>query len=150
MILTKKFIVTEASGRGREHANLESMPKSTQRVANKKVGPPPSEERAAIPIGITSQRESGVLSGSGVLNARPGSSASSGLLSHMVPPWNADIAHEYIIKVADLLLEFSLSDTTVKSYMCSQSMLSRIFHMFNKIEPAILLKVQCTAIANFV
>ncbi|KAK1390262.1 MAP3K epsilon protein kinase 1 [Heracleum sosnowskyi] len=133
----------EASGRGREHANLESMPKSTQRLANK-VGPTPTNEGAAFSIGITSQRESGVLSGSGVLNARPGSSASSGLLSHMVPPWNADIAREYIEKVADLLLEFSLSDTTVKSYMCSQSMLSRIFQMFNKIEPAILLKlVKC-------
>ncbi|KAL1807525.1 hypothetical protein ACET3Z_024515 [Daucus carota] len=131
----------EASGRGREHAKLDSMPKSTQRVSNKKVGLPPSNEGAASTTGMASQRESGVLSGSGVLNARPGSSTSSGLLYHMIPPWNADLALEYIEKVADLLLEFSLSDTTVKSYMCSQSMLSRIFQLFNKIKPAILLKL---------
>lgn len=144
IILRGIHYVTEASGRGREHAKLDSMPKSTQRVSNKKVGLPPSNEGAASTTGMASQRESGVLSGSGVLNARPGSSTSSGLLYHMIPPWNADLALEYIEKVADLLLEFSLSDTTVKSYMCSQSMLSRIFQLFNKIKPAILLKVQCT------
>ncbi|KAL8134284.1 hypothetical protein AgCh_009357 [Apium graveolens] len=69
-----------------------------------------------------------------------GSATSSGLLSHMIPPWNADVALEYQEKVADLVLEFAGSDTTVKSYMCSQSLLSRLFQMFNKIDPAILLK----------
>ncbi|CAI9275313.1 unnamed protein product [Lactuca saligna] len=43
--------------------------------------------------------------------------------------------------VADLLLEFAGADSTVKSYMCSQSLLSRLFQMFNKIEPPILLKL---------
>lgn len=92
--------------------------------------------------GLVSQTASGVLSGSGVLNARPGSAASSGLLSHMVSPWNADVAREYLAKVADLLLEFAGADARVKSYMCSQSLLSRLFQMFNKIEAPILLKVQ--------
>jgi hypothetical protein len=54
---------------------------------------------------------------------------------------NAEVAREYLEKVADLLLEFSQADTTVKSYMCSQSLLSRLFQMFNRIEPPILLKV---------
>ncbi|RVW45490.1 MAP3K epsilon protein kinase 1 [Vitis vinifera] len=75
------------------------------------------------------------------LNARPGSATSSGLLSHMVSSLNADVAKEYLEKVADLLLEFAQADTTVKSYMCSQSLLSRLFQMFNRIEPPILLKI---------
>lgn len=126
----------EVSGRGRENANLESMPRNSHKVVNKKVG-----EGTASASGIASQTASGVLSGSGVLNARPGSATSSGLLSNMVSHWNIDIAREYLEKVADLLLEFARADTTVKSYMCSQSMLSRLFQMFNKIEPAILLKL---------
>lgn len=100
-----------------------------------------SNEGGASTSGIASQTASGVLSGSGVLNARPGSATSSGLLSHMVSPWNADVAREYLEKVADLLLEFAGADSTVKSYMCIQSLLSRLFQMFNKIEPPILLKV---------
>ncbi|KAL1803617.1 hypothetical protein ACET3Z_032264 [Daucus carota] len=132
----------EVTGRGRENANLESMAKSPLKITNKKVGPPSfNEGTTASTSGLASQTASGVLSGSGVLNARPGSATSSGLLSHMIPPWNADVAREYLEKVADLLLEFSGSDTTVKSYMCSQSLLSRLFQMFNKIEPAILLKL---------
>lgn len=119
------------------------MPQSPLKFANKKVGPTPfNNEGTASTSGIASQTASGVLSGSGVLNARAGSATSSGLLSHMVPPWNADTAQEYLEKVADLLLEFAGSDTIVKSYMCSQSLLSRLFQMFNKTEPAILLKVQ--------
>ncbi|KAG2318339.1 hypothetical protein Bca52824_011552 [Brassica carinata] len=84
---------------------------------------------------------SGVLSGSGVLNARLGSDTSSGLLSHMVTTLSAEVASQYLEKVADLLLEFARADTTVKSYMCSQSLLSRLFQMFNRVEPPILLKV---------
>ncbi|KAF3957686.1 hypothetical protein CMV_017326 [Castanea mollissima] len=76
-----------------------------------------------------------------VLNARPGSATSSGLLSHMVSTLNADVAREYLEKVADLLLEFAQADTVVKSYMCSQSLLSRLFQMFNRVEPPILLKI---------
>lgn len=131
----------EVSGRGRENANVDSMPRISQKLVYKKVGPPASSEGAASTSGIASQTASGVLSGSGVLNARPGSATSSGLLSHMVSPWNADVAREYLEKVADLLLEFAGADTTVKSYMCSQSLLSRLFQMFNKIEPPILLKL---------
>lgn len=98
--------------------------------------------------GIASQTASGVLSGSGVLNARPGSATSSGILSHMVSTMNADVAREYLEKVADLLLEFAKADTTVKSYMCSQSLLSRLFQMFNRIEPPILLKALMKSSVN--
>uniref|UniRef100_A0A6N2M882 Uncharacterized protein n=1 Tax=Salix viminalis TaxID=40686 RepID=A0A6N2M882_SALVM len=51
------------------------------------------------------------------------------------------VAREYLEKVADLLLEFSQADTSVKSYMCSQSLLNRLFQMFNRIELPILLKI---------
>ncbi|CAK9140751.1 unnamed protein product [Ilex paraguariensis] len=131
----------EVSGRGRENPKLDSMPRTSQKIVNKKLGQLASNEGAASTSGIASQTASGVLSGSGVLNARPGSATSSGLLSHMVSPWNADVAREYLEKVADLLLEFAAAETTVKSYMCSQSLLSRLFQMFNKIEPPILLKL---------
>lgn len=118
------------------------MPKTPHKVViNKKAGVVGSNEGGASTSGIASQTASGVLSGSGVLNARPGSATSSGLLSHMVSPWNADVAREYLEKVTDLLLEFAGADSTVKSYMCSQSLLSRLFQMFNKIEPPILLKL---------
>ncbi|KAI3698359.1 hypothetical protein L2E82_41850 [Cichorium intybus] len=131
----------EASSRGRENANNEAMPKTPHKLVNKKTSVVGSNEGGASTSGIASQTASGVLSGSGVLNARPGSATSSGLLSHMVSPWNADVAREYLEKVADLLLEFAGADSTVKSYMCSQSLLSRLFQMFNKIEPPILLKL---------
>lgn len=105
------------------------------------MGPTSSNEGAASTSGIASQTASGVLSGSGVLNARPGSATSSGLLSHMVSTLNADVARDYLEKVADLLLQFAQADTTVKFYMCSQSLLNRLFQMFNRVEPPILLKV---------
>ncbi|KAI7724697.1 hypothetical protein M8C21_004574 [Ambrosia artemisiifolia] len=131
----------EASSRGRENANAEAVvTKTPHKFANKKMGVVASNDVGASTSGIASQTASAVLSGSGVLNARPGSATSSGLLSHMVSPWNADVAREYLEKVADLLLEFAAADSTVKSYMCSQSLLSRLFQMFNKIEPPILLK----------
>ncbi|KAG9146201.1 hypothetical protein Leryth_007903 [Lithospermum erythrorhizon] len=131
----------EVSGRGREHFNLEPSSRNTYKSASKKVGLVRSNNGTASSSGLASQTASSVLSGSGVLNATAGSATSSGLLSHMVSPWNADIAREYLEKVADLLLEFAAADTTVKSYMCSQSLLSRLFQMFNKIEPPILLKL---------
>ncbi|XP_024042488.1 MAP3K epsilon protein kinase 1 isoform X2 [Citrus clementina] len=131
----------EVSGRGRENGNLDSTPKLSHKTATKKMGTLSSNEGAASMSGIVSQTASGVLSGSGVLNARPGSATSSGLLSHMVSTLNADVAREYLEKVADLLFEFAQADTTVKSYMCSQSLLSRLFQMFNRIEPPILLKI---------
>lgn len=134
---------TEASARGRESGPSDSTPKAT-----KKIGPPASgssntTEATVLASGLVSQTASGILSGSGVLNARPGSTTSSGLLSHMVSTLNADVAREYLQKVAELLLEFSRADTTVKSYMCSQGLLCRLFQMLNKIEPPILLKVCC-------
>ncbi|KAH6831363.1 mitogen-activated protein kinase kinase kinase 7 [Perilla frutescens var. hirtella] len=131
----------EVSGRGRENSNVDSLPRSSPKAANKKLAPLTSNGGTVAASGLASQRASGVLSGSGVLNARPGSATSSGLLSHMVSPWNVDVAREYLEKVADLLLEFAAADTAVKSYMCSQSLLSRLFQMFNKIEPPILLKL---------
>ncbi|XP_073306781.1 MAP3K epsilon protein kinase 1-like isoform X1 [Primulina huaijiensis] len=131
----------EVSGRGRENSNADSLPRSSPKAANKKLGSLSSNVGNATTLGLASHAASGVLSGSGVLNARPGSATSSGLLSHMVSPWNVDVAREYLEKVADLLLEFATADTAVKSYMCSQSLLSRLFQMFNKIEPPILLKL---------
>ncbi|KEH30575.1 MAP kinase kinase kinase [Medicago truncatula] len=131
----------DVSQRGRENGNLDSSARVSQRVAPKKLGTFGSSEGAASTSGIVSQTASGVLSGSGVLNARPGSATSSGLLSHMVSSLNAEVAKEYLEKVADLLLEFAQADTTVKSYMCSQSLLSRLFQMFNRVEPPILLKI---------
>ena len=131
---------SEVSRLGRENGNLDSAPRISNKTVNKKT-PLASNEGVASTSGIASQTASGVLSGSGVLNARPGSATSSGLLSHMVSSLNADVAKEYLEKVADLLLEFAQADTAVKSYMCSQSLLSRLFQMFNRIEPPILLKV---------
>ncbi|XP_050230992.1 MAP3K epsilon protein kinase 1-like isoform X2 [Mercurialis annua] len=131
----------EVTGRGRENGNLDSTPRVSHKTVNKKVGAVGSNDGAASTSGIASQTTSGVLSGSGVLNARAGSATSSGLLSHMVSTMNAEVARDYLEKVADLLLEFSQADTTVKSYMCSQSLLSRLFQMFNRIEPPILLKI---------
>ncbi|KAL6579374.1 MAP3K epsilon protein kinase 1 [Orobanche minor] len=131
----------EVSGRGRENSNVDLLPKSSPKAANKKLGHLTANGGIVATSGLASQRASDVLSGSGVLNARPGSATSSGLLSHMVSPWNVDAAREYLEKVADLLLEFAAADTAVKSYMCSQSLLSRLFQMFNKIELPILLKL---------
>ncbi|XP_010534878.1 PREDICTED: MAP3K epsilon protein kinase 1-like isoform X2 [Tarenaya hassleriana] len=128
----------EVSGRGRENGNLDTVAKYSSKTVTKKVA---ATEGTASTSGILSQTASGVLSGSGVLNARPGSATSSGLLGHMVSTLNADIAREYLEKVADLLLEFARADTTVKTYLCSQSLLSRLLQMFNCLEPPILLKL---------
>ncbi|KNA04803.1 hypothetical protein SOVF_196330 [Spinacia oleracea] len=130
----------EVSGRGRENGNSET-PRISNKTAVKKLISVASNDGAASTSGLASQTASGVLSGSGVLNARPGSATSSGLLSHMVSAMNADVSREYLEKVAELLLEFAQADTTVKSYMCSQSLLTRLFHMFNRVEPHILLKL---------
>jgi hypothetical protein len=91
--------------------------------------------------GVASQTASGVLSASGFPSVRPGSTTSSGLLLHMQSALNPDEAREYVIKVADLLLEFSCADTIVKSHMCSLSLLIRLFQMLNKLEAPILVKV---------
>ncbi|KAL4327355.1 hypothetical protein HN51_034574 [Arachis hypogaea] len=131
----------DVSQRGKENGNLDFGTRLSHKVAPKKLGTLGASEGAASTSGIVSQTASGVLSGSGVLNARPGSATSSGLLSHMVSSLNADVAREYLEKVADLLLEFAQADTTVKSYMCSHSLLSRLFQMFNRVEPPILLKI---------
>lgn len=130
----------EVTGHRRENVNVDSTPKASHKTVNKKTGPPGSEG-ATSTSGIASQTTSGVLSGSGVLNARPGSAASSGLLSHVVSTLNADVARDYLEKVADLLLEFAQADTTVKSHMSSQGLLLRLFQMFNRIERPILLKI---------
>ncbi|XP_031500830.1 MAP3K epsilon protein kinase 1-like [Nymphaea colorata] len=132
---------TEASARGRENGPPDSTPKATRKVGPLASGSSNTTEATVLASGLVSQTASGILSGSGVLNARPGSTTSSGLLSHMVSTLNADVAREYLQKVAELLFEFSRADTTVKSYMCSQGLLCRLFQMLNKIEPPILLKV---------
>ncbi|KAI4385817.1 hypothetical protein MLD38_003810 [Melastoma candidum] len=130
----------DVTGHGRENLNLDSTPRASSKAINKKAGPYVSEG-ALSASGIVSQTTSGVLSGSGILNARPGSAASSGLLLHMASTLSADVAREYLEKVADLLLEFAQADTTVKSHMCSQGLLIRLFQMFNRIERPILLKL---------
>ncbi|XP_042491154.1 MAP3K epsilon protein kinase 1-like isoform X2 [Macadamia integrifolia] len=124
-----------------ENGNLDCAPRMSHKAVNKKVGLATFNDGAASASGIASWTTSGVLSGSGVLNARPGSTSSSGLLSRMVSTMNTDVAQEYLEKVADLLLKFSQADTIVKSYMCSQSLLSRLFHMFDRIDSPILLKL---------
>ncbi|XP_031372332.1 MAP3K epsilon protein kinase 1-like isoform X2 [Punica granatum] len=137
-LLMAEFAV---SNHGRENGNLDSMPRTSQRTTVHKKAGQQASDGVASTSGIASQTTSGVLSGSGVLNARPGSAASSGLLLHMVSTLNADVAREYLEKVADLLLEFAQADTTVKSHMCSQGLLIRLFQMFNRIERPILLKI---------
>lgn len=132
----------EVSRHGREIGSLDSNTKLTRKSSKKITAPVLSSttsNEGASTSGVASQTASGVLSGSGVLNARPGSTTSSGLLSQIV--FSADVAREYLEKVADLLLEFAQADSTVKSYMCSQSLLGRLFQMFNRIEPPILLKI---------
>ncbi|VAH37474.1 unnamed protein product [Triticum turgidum subsp. durum] len=130
----------EVSRQGRENGNLDSNTKASNRIPSMKYGPTASNEGTST-SGAASQTASGVLSGSGVLNARmPGSTTSSGLLAQMVS-MSADVAREYLEKVADLLLEFAQADTVVKSLMSSQSLLARLFQMFNKIESPILLKI---------
>ncbi|KAH7658149.1 Non-specific serine/threonine protein kinase protein [Dioscorea alata] len=134
----------EVSKHGRENGTLDANMRYPNRTSTKKVLPShagSANTNEGATSGVASQTASGVLSGSGVLNARPGSTTSSGLLSQMVSSLNADVAREYLEKVADLLLEFAQADTIVKSYMCSQSLLSRLFQMFNKIESPILLKI---------
>lgn len=78
------------------------------------------------------------------------SPTSPGLFSHMDSPGHADLSRKCIEMGAGLFLLFSESDTTVKSYMCSQSILSRVFQMFNKLEPVVLLKVPNTFMASSV
>lgn len=134
-------IISEVSGEGREASNMDLLPRTLSKASSKKLGHSMSNAAIAATTGL-SRSASGMMSGSGVFNARCGSASSSGLLSHMVSPWNVDIGQEYLEKVAELLLEFAAADSEVKSYMCSQGLLSRFFQMFNKIEPPILLKVQ--------
>ncbi|KAK8456465.1 hypothetical protein SEVIR_3G026100v4 [Setaria viridis] len=132
----------EVSRHGRENGHIESSAKDSNRVQSMKYAPSAGvSNEGASTSGAASQTASGVLSGSGVLNLRPGSTTSSGPLAQMFSSMSADVAREYLEKVADLLLEFAQADTVVKSLMASQSLLARIFQMFNKIEPPILLKI---------
>lgn len=134
----------EVSRHGRENGHIDSIVKDSNRVQSIKYAHSTGvSNEGASTSGAASQTASGVLSGSGVLNLRPpGSTTSSGPLAQMFSSMSADVAREYLEKVADLLLEFAQADTVVKSLMASQSLLARIFQMFNKIEPPILLKVK--------
>ncbi|TVU16437.1 hypothetical protein EJB05_40000 [Eragrostis curvula] len=134
----------EVSRQGRENGHLDSSIKASNRVQSTKYAPSggaTASNEGASTSGAASQTASGVLSGSGVLNLRPGSTTSSGPLAQMFSSMSADVAREYLEKVADLLLEFAQADTVVKSLMSTQSLLARLFQMFNKIEPPILLKI---------
>nr|CAB3486047.1 unnamed protein product [Digitaria exilis] len=134
---------SEVSRHGRENGHIDSIVKDSNRVQSIKYAHSTGvSNEGASTSGAASQTASGVLSGSGVLNLRPpGSTTSSGPLAQMFSSMSADVAREYLEKVADLLLEFAQADTVVKSLMASQSLLARIFQMFNKIEPPILLKI---------
>ncbi|CAN6241246.1 unnamed protein product [Urochloa humidicola] len=101
----------EVSRHGRENGHIDSIIKDSNRVQNMKYAP-----------------------SAGVSNE---GASTSGAASQTA----SDVAREYLEKVADLLLEFAQADTVVKSLMASQSLLARIFQMFNKIEPPILLKI---------
>ncbi|CAN6250502.1 unnamed protein product [Urochloa humidicola] len=101
----------EVSRHGRENGHIDSIVKDSNRVQNMKYAP-----------------------SAGVSNE---GASTSGAASQTA----SDVAREYLEKVADLLLEFAQADTVVKSLMASQSLLARIFQMFNKIEPPILLKI---------
>ncbi|XP_062183894.1 MAP3K epsilon protein kinase 1-like isoform X2 [Phragmites australis] len=132
----------EVSRQGNGH--LDSSVKASNRVQSMKYAPSAgatASNEGTSTSGAASQTASGVLSGSGVLNLRPGSTTSSGPLAQMFSSMSADVAHEYLEKVADLLLEFAQADTVVKSLMSSQSLPARLFQMFNRIEPPILLKI---------
>ena len=140
----------EVSRHGRENGHIDSSVKDSNRVQSMKYAPSAGvSNEGASTSGAASQTASGVLSGSGVLNLRPGSTTSSGPLAQMFSSMSADVAREYLEKVTDLLLEFAQADTVVKSLMASQSLLARIFQMFNKIEPPILLKVKPKAFDCF-
>ncbi|KAE9605223.1 putative protein kinase STE-STE-Pl family [Lupinus albus] len=134
-ILMEEFAEVSRCGRG--NGNLDTSSMISNKFAPKKVRSFGSNQGAASTYGIVSQTSLSVLSGSGILNTRPRSATSS----HMVSSLNADVAKEYQEKVADLILEFAQADTTVKSYMCIQGFLSRLFQMFNGMKPAILLKI---------
>ncbi|KAK3141254.1 hypothetical protein QOZ80_4BG0331480 [Eleusine coracana subsp. coracana] len=125
---------------GKENGPFDSG-KASNRVQSMKYALSGASNEGASTSGAASQTASGVLSGSGVLNLRPGSTTSSGPLAQMFSSMSADVAREYLEKVADLLLEFAQADTVVKSLMSTQSLLARLFQMFNKIEPPILLKI---------
>ncbi|XP_028783754.1 MAP3K epsilon protein kinase 1-like [Neltuma alba] len=126
---------TDVAQRGRENGNLDSSARMSFKAVPKRLGSLASNY-VAVPTSGSVLRTT-----SGVLNARQGDETSTGLLSHTVSSSNADDAREYLEKVSDLLLEFSQADTIVKSYMCSQSLLGRLFQMFNRVQPPILLKV---------
>ncbi|CAL5014372.1 unnamed protein product [Urochloa decumbens] len=101
----------EVSRHGRENGHIDSIVKDSNRAQSMKYAP-----------------------SAGVSNE---GASTSGAASQTA----SDVAREYLEKVADLLLEFAQADTVVKSLMASQSLLARIFQMFNKIEPPILLKI---------
>ncbi|PWZ44267.1 MAP3K epsilon protein kinase 1 [Zea mays] len=104
----------EVSRHGRENGHLDSSIKVSNRVHSMKYAPSTSaSNEGASTSGAASQTASGVLSGSGVLNLRPGSTTSSGPLAQMFSSMSADVAREYLEKVADLLLEFAQADTVV-------------------------------------
>ncbi|KAJ0242400.1 Protein kinase domain-containing protein [Hirschfeldia incana] len=104
-------------------------------------GEEPSHASTSVSQGVDVHRPDGVrprLSSVAAEEARPGRTTSSCSLAHMV---SGDVASEYLEKVADLLLVFARADSTVKSHMCSQILLSLLFTMFNRVEPLILLKI---------
>ncbi|XP_074559829.1 MAP3K epsilon protein kinase 1-like [Curcuma longa] len=132
----------EMSRHERENGSMDCNMKLSIKASKKALltmGSTNSNDGAST-SGLASQNTTGILSGSGVLNARSGSTTSSGLLLQMVSSSNVDVTREYLEKVADLLLVFAQAHTLVKSYMCGQSLLARLFQMFNKMELPILLK----------
>ena len=71
----------EVSRHGRENGHIDSSVKDSNRVQSMKYAPSAGvSNEGASTSGVASQTASGVLSGSGVLNLRPGSTTSSGPL----------------------------------------------------------------------
>lgn len=138
-LIELNYCFTEVPGHGKENGSFNSA--LSPGTFNKKAGLPAFNDGGTAISRFPSQRLSGEVSEASVLTARHASARSSGLLSRMVSTMNEEVSREYLGKVADLLLEFAKADTTVKSYMCSQSLLIRLFQMFHKIEPPVLLKV---------
>ncbi|KAL3692966.1 hypothetical protein R1sor_006617 [Riccia sorocarpa] len=136
----------------------KALPNGTGTQSPSKLSPTPSahltsqygslgnhNDTPASSSGTASQRDSGHLSNSGAPSSKPGSSSSPGLSRSMSTVTasivNADTTREYVTKVADLLLEFSRADKSVKSHMCQVNLLIRLFGMLNKLEPVILVKI---------
>lgn len=54
---------------------------------------------------------------------------------------SAEVARDYISRLAGLLLKFCQADSVVKAHVCSGSVLLRLFQLLGKLESPMLVKV---------